>query len=430
MKNAFISHASADRDLAEKISEMLEARGIECWIAPRDLVPGRDYGEEIIRGIEETSATILILSENANSSTFVKKEIERAVSKSKPVFPVRIRQVMPSPGLELFISSAHWVDAWQPPMDVKMDQLANSIRPLIGMQPQPIRKRSSIFGLRSKMLLLGTVSLSSVGAAAYLFVKQAQNKSSDTATSPVSVPATVNSKTPESTATAPVTYPANWPPIGGAGPSSSSNPAPAPPVPAPQSQEKAPVPPAQLPTTAPSNQTATETSDSSQSSASGLSVSEAVSLLEGTSGWNRVQAIAALANKLQPGLSGADAAKLLGALSSGDRQRGIYYLLEAKRIKNGLTADETVPMLSGFSSDDWTRVQTIGAIANNLQNSLSGADVAKILADLKGSNRSQAVYALSEANKIKLNMTMADMEPILAGTTGNARMEIIRQLSR
>ena len=134
VKHAFISHASKDKEIAKKICEMLENRGIECWLAPRDIIPGRDYGEEIIRGIQETAATVLLMSENANDSTFVKKEIERAISKAKPVLPVRIRDVSPSPGLELFVSSAHWIDAWQSPIDSKIDQLANSIKPLIGQQ--------------------------------------------------------------------------------------------------------------------------------------------------------------------------------------------------------------------------------------------------------------------------------------------------------
>jgi hypothetical protein len=131
VKNAFISHASADKDLAAEICAMLEKRGISCWIAPRDIVPGKDYGEQIIFGIEEAAATVLVLSENANNSTFVRKEIERAVSKGKAIFPVRVRNVQPSKGLELFISSAHWIEAWQSPIDAMMDQLAAAIGALI-----------------------------------------------------------------------------------------------------------------------------------------------------------------------------------------------------------------------------------------------------------------------------------------------------------
>ena len=71
---------------------------------------------------------VLVLSEHANSSEFVKREVERAVAKGKPIFPVRVREVVPSKSLELFISSAEWIDAWQPPIEQYLGRLADSIR--------------------------------------------------------------------------------------------------------------------------------------------------------------------------------------------------------------------------------------------------------------------------------------------------------------
>lgn len=130
MKNTFISYASADLPIVEKICAHLEMRGIDCWMAPRDIMPGRDYAEEIIGGIEGAATTLLLLSEHSNQSMFVKREIERAVSKSKPVIPVRIQSVMPSASLEFFVSSAHWIDVWQEPIEPKMDLLASAIRGL------------------------------------------------------------------------------------------------------------------------------------------------------------------------------------------------------------------------------------------------------------------------------------------------------------
>jgi len=70
-----------------------------------------EYGAAIIQGIESSRAMVLVLSEHSNDSHFVRKEVERAVSKAKPVLPVRIREVNPSGSLEFFISSAQWVDA-------------------------------------------------------------------------------------------------------------------------------------------------------------------------------------------------------------------------------------------------------------------------------------------------------------------------------
>ncbi len=127
-KTAFISYASEDESVAGTISEYLEQSGVSCWIASRDVRPGADYGAEIIDAIETSASLVLVLSEHANSSEFVKREVERAVSKGKPIFPVRVREVVPSKSLELFISSAEWIDAWQPPIEQYLGRLAESIR--------------------------------------------------------------------------------------------------------------------------------------------------------------------------------------------------------------------------------------------------------------------------------------------------------------
>ena len=121
---AFISHAKGDQKRAREIAALLEARGLKCWIAPRDVRPGQSYGDEIIRGIEKSRAFILILSKGSNDSPFVAREVERAVSKRKPIFPIRIEEVEPSSALELFVSSTQWIDAFSG-SDSHVDSLAN-----------------------------------------------------------------------------------------------------------------------------------------------------------------------------------------------------------------------------------------------------------------------------------------------------------------
>jgi hypothetical protein len=122
--SAFVSYAKADQAKAQEIAASLEERGCGCWIAPRDVRPGRTYGDEIIRGIESAGALILVLSSSSNGSAFVAREIERAVSKNKHIFTVRIEDVLPSPGLELFISSTQWIDAYTGRLGPHIDRLA------------------------------------------------------------------------------------------------------------------------------------------------------------------------------------------------------------------------------------------------------------------------------------------------------------------
>ena len=44
--DAFVSYASQDAAIANSIVESLEAQGLKCWIAPRDVKPRAQYAGE------------------------------------------------------------------------------------------------------------------------------------------------------------------------------------------------------------------------------------------------------------------------------------------------------------------------------------------------------------------------------------------------
>jgi len=139
MPDIFVSYASADRDAAFRIVGFLEGQGIHCWVAPRDVAPGVEYGHAIINAIEQCKALVLVLSDQSNDSQFVRKEVERAVSKTKVVLPVRIREVTPSGSLEFYISSAQWVDAWKTPMEQHLMPLVAAIKAMNSPDAAPVR---------------------------------------------------------------------------------------------------------------------------------------------------------------------------------------------------------------------------------------------------------------------------------------------------
>ena len=134
----FICYSARDKTVANAMCAVLEAEGIRCWIAPRDIVPGADWGESIIDAINEARAMVLVFSSNANDAQQqIKREIERAVNKGIPVVPFRIENVMPTKALEYFLSTPHWLDAFTPPLDDHVRQLADSIKRLLGKEATP-----------------------------------------------------------------------------------------------------------------------------------------------------------------------------------------------------------------------------------------------------------------------------------------------------
>lgn len=129
--DVFISHSSIDKPIADAACAMLEAHGIRCWIAPRDILPGMGWGEAIIDGINESKVMVLVFSSNANKSAQITNEVERAVHKGLPIIPFRVEDITPSKSLEFFISTPHWLDALSPPLEQHLGRLAETIKLLI-----------------------------------------------------------------------------------------------------------------------------------------------------------------------------------------------------------------------------------------------------------------------------------------------------------
>lgn len=129
--DVFVSYSAKDKPTADAVCATLESRGIRCWIAPRDILPGMDWGEAIIDAINSSRAIVLVFSANANQSSQIKREVERAVSKGIPIIPFRIEDVPLSKSLEYLISTPHWLDALTPPMERHAQFLAQTINVLL-----------------------------------------------------------------------------------------------------------------------------------------------------------------------------------------------------------------------------------------------------------------------------------------------------------
>jgi tetratricopeptide (TPR) repeat protein len=132
--DVFISYSVKDKTTADAICATLEANGIRVWIAPRDVMPGSDWGESIIEAIEQSKVMILVFSANSNASPQIKREIERSVNKGVTVVPFRIDDILPSKTLEYFISTQHWLDAFTPPLEKHLDSLVSILHSIFTKQ--------------------------------------------------------------------------------------------------------------------------------------------------------------------------------------------------------------------------------------------------------------------------------------------------------
>jgi hypothetical protein len=126
--SVFISYSHTDRETADKVCAALEARGFGCWIAPRDVLPGADWGASIIDAINDARVMVLVYSAASNHSHQVRREVERAVAKGVSIIPFRVEPVPLGKTLEYFLATAHWMDAFPPPLEAHVTRLADAVR--------------------------------------------------------------------------------------------------------------------------------------------------------------------------------------------------------------------------------------------------------------------------------------------------------------
>jgi hypothetical protein len=127
----FVSYSQPDGGTALGLVAHVEAQGVLCWVAPRDIAPGADWAEEIVEAIAAARVMVLVFSASANSSPQVRREVERAVHRRVTVLPFRVEDVLPSRSLEYFLSSQHWLDAFPPPMEPHYLRLSSHLKTLL-----------------------------------------------------------------------------------------------------------------------------------------------------------------------------------------------------------------------------------------------------------------------------------------------------------
>jgi len=130
--DVFISHSQHDSDTAAEVCAALEREEIRCWMAPRDIVAGRNWGGAIVQAIGASRLLILVFSSHSNDSPQVLREVERATSRNVTIVPYRIEQVEPSSELEYYLSVTHWLNAFGADRAQSLTALVRTVRQILG----------------------------------------------------------------------------------------------------------------------------------------------------------------------------------------------------------------------------------------------------------------------------------------------------------
>lgn len=130
MKEIFISYSSNDLQQAETVRNVLEKNGLSCWMAPRDIPGGSNYTKEIPIAIRNCKIFVLILSESAQSSHWVLKELDSAVNSGKVILPFMLEDCALNDEFNFLLTGAQRYSAYQKKAEA-METLIGRIRGIL-----------------------------------------------------------------------------------------------------------------------------------------------------------------------------------------------------------------------------------------------------------------------------------------------------------
>jgi regulator of protease activity HflC (stomatin/prohibitin superfamily) len=108
--SVFLSHASKDKKIVETLCRALESRGVACWLASRDVNPGENFMQAIVRAIRAAKIMVLVFTSNANDSDEIKRELVLASQYKLVIIPVRVEDVLPDDSLAYQFATSQWID--------------------------------------------------------------------------------------------------------------------------------------------------------------------------------------------------------------------------------------------------------------------------------------------------------------------------------
>jgi TIR domain len=129
--DVFISHAHKDKRIVDAICKKLESAQIRCWTAGRNISAGEDWTEATRKAIGSCPLMILVLSENANASPHIEREIAHAFYTGRQIIPVRLTNTLPKRDFLFYLGNVRCFDALGLPAEEHLDALAVNINGLV-----------------------------------------------------------------------------------------------------------------------------------------------------------------------------------------------------------------------------------------------------------------------------------------------------------
>ncbi|MHB8574767.1 MAG: AAA family ATPase [Dehalococcoidia bacterium] len=111
----FVSYTSTDRDRVRGVVDRLQAAGVRVWLDERNISGATIYGNEIVEGIKNCAALVIMCSAASLRSRNVRQEIQLGWKYERPYLPLLLEQVTFPQELEYWLEGWQWVTIEQRP---------------------------------------------------------------------------------------------------------------------------------------------------------------------------------------------------------------------------------------------------------------------------------------------------------------------------
>ncbi|RED16278.1 TIR domain-containing protein [Parasphingopyxis lamellibrachiae] len=128
---AFISHHSSQVETARQLKKVLGSNGVDGWMAPDDIDPGRPFDQAIIEQVRRSDLIILLFCSRSDQSRHVKRELMMAENGDKLIFPVRLENI-DAEGLAYWLNDYQWID-WFDRRDDTIQRMIDTIKRIVAM---------------------------------------------------------------------------------------------------------------------------------------------------------------------------------------------------------------------------------------------------------------------------------------------------------
>ncbi len=136
-KQVFVSYTHADKQTADALVEYLEKKGISCFIAPRDIDPGKPYASNLMKAIEDCKLVLLIASNAINQSEHVLNEVDVIVDRKKDLLPVFIEDFTMNDDYRYYLGRKQWIIAYPEAPQTYFEKIYEAVLPFF---PQSMPK--------------------------------------------------------------------------------------------------------------------------------------------------------------------------------------------------------------------------------------------------------------------------------------------------